>query len=404
MVIKLLRAAKVTFSTTKTDLNRLFACNRESAKVWNDCLDHARTHHEQTGKWINKKQLQKLTKNQYHLHSQSIQAICHKYLWARDNTKKAQNLGYKQRYPWRQKKDFPTKWAKDGFRIQPNGRIELSLGIHNSKREKPIVVHANSIPSCKIKEIELVWDRKLMLAISYDNGIQPQENLNQNLTAIDMGEIHGIAAVAETGEALVITARKLRSVKRLRNKKFKELYQKRSRCRKGSRKWKKYTRAIAWIGSKTDNQQRDILHKTSRQFVIWASNQDIKTVVVGDVEGVQRNTSKRKKKNPKKKRRSRRQNQKLSQWPFGLLLTYLTYKLATLGIDLIKVDESYTTQTCPVCGRKKKPSGRIYKCHCGYRCHRDVHGARNILSKYKYGEICNLEYDIKHITYLRPVA
>ncbi len=56
-----------------------------------------------------------------------------------------------------------------------------------------------------------------MLAISYDDGTIPQENLNQNIVAIDMGEIHGIAAVADTGEALIVTSRKLRSVKRLRH-------------------------------------------------------------------------------------------------------------------------------------------------------------------------------------------
>jgi len=280
----------------------------------------------------------------------------------------------------------------------------LSMGIHNGKREKPITVHIHRIPPGKVKEIELVWDRKLMLAISCDDSTHPRENPNQGIAAIDMGEIHGIAAVADTGEALIVTSRKLRSVKRLRNKKFKELYKKRSRCKKGSRKWKKYTRAIARTGSKTDNQQRDILHKISRKFVAWASGQGVNTAIVGDVEGVQRNTSRRKKKNIKQKLRSHGLNQKISQWPFGLLLAYLTYKLAALGIDLLKIDESYTTQTCPVCGRKKKPSGRMYHCHCGYTCHRDVHGARNILSRHKHGEIRNLDWKVNKIKYLRPAS
>lgn len=401
----MIRVVKTTFRTSKYELDRLFACNRESAKAWNDCLAHARAHHKTNGKWINKTELQKLTKCRYHLHSQNIQSVQERYLDARTGTYKAKQAGHAQiRYPWRQKKNYPTRWKKDGFTIKASGKIELSMGIHNGKREKPIVVRADNIPPEKVKEIELVWDRKLMLAISYGDDTQPRTNTNTGTAAIDLGEIHGIASVTDTGESLIITARKLRSVKRLRNKKFKKLYQKRSRCQKGSRQWKKYSRAIARIGSKTDNQQRDILHKTSRHFVTWASEQGVKTVVVGDVEGVQRNTSKRKKNNPKQKRRSRLQNQKMSQWPFGLLLAYLTYKLAALGIDLLKIDESYTTQTCPVCGRKKKPSGRIYKCHCGYTCHRDVHGAKNIMSKHKHGEIRHLDWDVKKVKYLRPVA
>ena len=42
----------------------------------------------------------------------------------------------------------------------------------------------------------------------------------------------------------------------------------------------------------------------------------------------------------------------MSQWQFGRTTSYLQYKLAAEGISLQKVDEAYTTQTCPVCGRK----------------------------------------------------
>ncbi|MDF9408783.1 MAG: putative transposase DNA-binding domain protein [Pelotomaculum sp. PtaB.Bin013] len=401
----MIRVLKTTFRTSKHELDRLFACNRESARAWNDCLSYAKEYHKTNGKWISKTDLQKLTKGRYHLHSQSIQAVQERYLDARTNAYRAKQTGYGHiHYPWRQKKNYPTWWKKDGFTIQPNGKIELSMGIHNGKREKPIIVHIHRIPPGKIKEIELVWDRKLMLAMSYDDGAKPQENPNQSIAAIDMGEIHGIAAVADIGEALLITSRKLRSVKRLRNKKLKELHQRQSHCKKDSRKWKKYTCAIARIGSKTDNQQRDILHKMSRKFATWANGHGVKTVVIGDVEGVQKNTSRCKKNNNVQKRRSRNLNQKLSQWPFGLLLAYLTYKLAALGIDLNKIDESYTTQTCPVCGRKKKPSGRIYQCHCGYTCHRDVHGAKNIYAKFKYGEIRTLDWSVEKIMYLRPAS
>ncbi|MHB1167554.1 MAG: zinc ribbon domain-containing protein, partial [Carboxydocellales bacterium] len=56
------------------------------------------------------------------------------------------------------------------------------------------------------------------------------------------------------------------------------------------------------------------------------------------------------------------------------------------------------------CGRKKKVSGRTYNCYCGYSMHRDIHGARNILAKYKYGEIQELVWQIEKTTYLRPTG
>ncbi|WP_289137259.1 zinc ribbon domain-containing protein [uncultured Brevibacillus sp.] len=105
--------------------------------------------------------------------------------------------------------------------------------------------------------------------------------------------------------------------------------------------------------------------RPQKTFVDWCVEQQVSHVVIGDVEGVQRHTSAKKK---NKKRRSRNTNQKLSQWQFGKLYDYLAYKLKAKEIILEKVDESYTSQTCPVCTRRKKVSGRVYRCRCGYKC------------------------------------
>ncbi|HZG59986.1 MAG TPA: hypothetical protein VEY68_05885 [Anoxybacillus sp.] len=74
----MLRGQKVSFRASKTDLKRLYACNRESALVWNECLRLAKEYFLQYGRWISKSELQKQTKGKFHLHSQSIQAVCHK--------------------------------------------------------------------------------------------------------------------------------------------------------------------------------------------------------------------------------------------------------------------------------------------------------------------------------------
>lgn len=79
----MLRGQKVFFRASKADLDRLYACNREPARVWNECLRLAKEHFLQHGCWITKSELQKQTKRKFHLHSQSIQSVCHKYLFAR---------------------------------------------------------------------------------------------------------------------------------------------------------------------------------------------------------------------------------------------------------------------------------------------------------------------------------
>jgi putative transposase len=342
------------------------------------------------GKWIGKSQLQEELKGKYPMHSQSIQAVAHKYLYARDAAYKANLKGYKNKYPWRKKENFNTKWVDKAFRIEGNN-LYLSMGIENGKRRKPIKLKVAKLPSFPIKEMELIYDRKLMLSISYDDGIKPSENNNTNKCAVDLGEIHSIASYCDNGEAIIITGRRLRSINRLRNKKLAELQKLMSKCTKGSRQWKKYKKAKQYVLSKSENQLRDCAHKTSKQFVDWCRSNGVKEVAVGDVDGVQRNTRHKKKKTV---------TQKLSNWNFGKLQQYLKYKLNVQGINMIKQEERYTTQQCPCCGRHHKPSGRNYSCKCGYKAHRDIHAARNILSKRLNGKILYIG-DISNIKYER---
>ena len=72
------------------------------------------------------------------------------------------------------------------------------------------------------------------------------------------------------------------------------------------------------------------------------------------------------------------------QWPFASLQNKIAYKAALYyGVQAVKVDPSYTSQTCPVCGyvsRNNRPNhGEEFVCqNCGYKEHADIVGAINI--------------------------
>ena len=388
----MIRCIKTSFHASKENINRLFECNRISGQIWNDCLAVAKEYSlSNDGKWIGKTGLQKATKGKYKIHSQSVQAVCHKYLHSRDSARGARKMGLDNKYPYKKKNHFPTKWVDKAFKVLENGRIELSLGNWNGKKQKPIVLWVKNLPEHEIKEIELSFDRKLKLSISYDDGLSPAVCAGTNKCGVDLGEIHAMAAYCQSGEALILTGRKMRSIHRLRNKKIGELQTLMARCKKNSRQWKKYNRAKRYILSKSDAQLKDTLHKTTKQFASWCTRNDVSEVALGKVEGVQRNTKGKKRK---------KTNQKLSNWSFGKLKQFLNYKLEAEGIRLLEIDESYTSQTCPACDRRKKPSNRNYRCKCGYTAHRDVHGARNILSKHLTGKIVYIG-DIQETKYLR---
>ena len=262
------------------------------------------------------------------------------------------------------------------------------------KRQKSIEVKLppstlESIKRGKIQQISLVWDGWLKLVIVIDDGKENDSVIQSDVTCgIDLGEIHSIASFSSKGNAIIITGRFLRSVKQYQLKKLAEFGRKLSKCKTNSRRYKKLRRAKRRMLQKTNERIRYLNHKITRAFMTWVIENKIAKVYVGNPEGVQR------------QKRRRVVNQKLSRWNFGKHLEYLTYKLSAVGISIEKISEVYSTQTCPVCGRRHKCNSRNYTCSCGYEAHRDIHGARNILSLGLNGRIC-ITTPIKEQKYLR---
>ena len=86
------RTLKVPFRTSKHTIKTLFDIHRLG------------------GKWITQTDLQKELKGLYPLHSQTIQAVAHKFLAAREGTKEARLKGFKQiKFPWKYKFVFNPK-------------------------------------------------------------------------------------------------------------------------------------------------------------------------------------------------------------------------------------------------------------------------------------------------------
>ena len=402
---------KAAFTASPDNIDRLFACNRVSAMVWNKTIEKAREYAKANdGKWASKKYLRESVKNIYPLHSQSIQEVVQRYVDARDAAHAARLKGYENRYPWRAKKNFNTRWIDRAFSFDFDAKtLTLSLGIWNRKKQEPVVVGLPSNIAVKLKTIvqqnkdaisviELCYDNGLFLCITYNDGANVPTHSDFTATAgIDLGEIHTISACADNGGSVIITGRKLRSIHRLRNKQLRSISKAQAKCTKGSRKWKKLQRKKRYVLSKSKHQVAYKTHEITKNFVDWCVENKVGKVYCGDPEGCQRNTSGRKKKNRtnnKKKIRKRKVAQKLSNWNFGKVKDYLRYKLQNQGISLEVIGEEYTSQTCPVCGQRHKTSTRNYKCKCGYKAHRDVHGAHNILSLGLNGhfeKVCDFE-------------
>src|SRR5260370_5110064 len=103
-------------------IQKLFSCLRdaqmEAAKVWNLCGEIHKQARMSHTKWPGRNELQKATKGQFALHSQSVQMVVHAFLANIDTTRKLRQTHpqMKMKYPWREKRFYPVKWPAQKVR------------------------------------------------------------------------------------------------------------------------------------------------------------------------------------------------------------------------------------------------------------------------------------------------
>ena len=396
--ILIYKTLTVPVNCNKSDYQYLMQCNKYSAIIWNNCVKEDQKSRKEHNKSLTRSELQFMMKKTVPIIlANSINMVIFKYITARDSMWKSIKAKHenskKVKLPYKEKKYFNTGWTHQNIKIyKDKGYLTLSKPVLADeqgidRKQKPLKCHMREIPD-NIVEIELVYRNGLYLLIKTkqeNNNVLIQSN---NESSIDLGEIHSITSIDNNENAIIITGRRLREVKQLRNKHMGKLKSRRSKCTKGSRQYKKYSMAIKRLIYKTDKRILNIIHKTTKYYLDYCIKNNIGKVYYGDLDSCTRNTK-------KENRGSRKTRQKLNQWNYGLIILELTNKLTRYGIELVKVKEYYTSKKCPVCGSLNTPKGRNYECECGYVMHRDVNGAINILndnSTYKVTRYKELKY------------
>ncbi|MFD0714874.1 RNA-guided endonuclease TnpB family protein [Paenibacillus sp. GCM10027626] len=137
-----------------------------------------------------------------------------------------------------------------------------------------------------------------------------------------------------------------------------------SRRKKGSSRWNKQRIAVAKIHEKIANQRKDFLHKKSYQLA-----QTYDGVAIEDL-------------NMKGMSRALNFGKSVADNGWGMFTTFLDYKLAEQGKQLIKIDKWFpSSKTCSCCGQVKESlslSERTFRCECGFVSDRDWNAAINI--------------------------
>ena len=388
----MIRPRQMKLKLSKSQFQHCQQLSEESARIWNASKNFFWRTYRKKGIWLSESSMKRYIAGQFNLHSQSTQAVVEKFY---DNLSSAHTLRKANpsiRYPYKNKSWFCVHWKKSAIKVK--GRL---IQFSNGKGRQGIVFKLPAyLVDCQPKCVELIWRNGYWLSLTLDFPVRrsrpllfAQREHNKQLSfdtaAVDMGEIHAMT-ITDGREAIVISGRQLRSVKRNRNRRVAQLQRLQSRCKcakpsrasgKDSRRWKRLQAVKSKVMASCHRRTRDLNHKITRIAVNWCTEHDVSKLVIGDVTGISKNTK-------SKKRVNRKNRQKISQWAFYQQRKYLEYKCDEVGIETTLEPENGTSKTCPKCGNKYRPTGRNYDCQnpeCDLKMHRDVVGACNIRTK-----------------------
>ncbi len=251
-------------------------------------------------------------------------------------------------------------WNNQNFKVKGS---EISFPVWLNGKSKRISIKVNLTDY----QANLLQNKFGTLRITQKSGkyiaqiavqAQEAESVGNQTMGIDLGLKIPAVAVLENG--------KVRFFGNGRQNKFVKRKHRSTRRKLG--KLKKLN-AIRKRDNKEQRWMKDQDHKVSRQVVNFAKENHASTIHLEALSGIRQTA-----------RTSRKNEKNLHSWSFYRLAQYIEYKAILAGIKVEYVNPKYTSQLCPACGERNKANDRKYKCSCGFKGHRDIVGALNIIS------------------------
>lgn len=367
-------------------------------KLWNEC-NYERNHYRELGlteypDWYYQKRMHRDSLWYRSLPSQTAQEVC-----------KLLDKSWKSFYRLREtggiENPRPPRYRQDGMAVtymqngmqhdREKGKIRLSLpkqlkahmagqyGIH----ENYLYVENGILGSMEnIKQVRLYppeSDGNCRMIVIYEITDRKELPDNGKYLSIDLGLHNLMTCYSSEGccfivgrEYLAITHRYDKEIARVQSQWGKQ------QAAKGV-KYPKPSKHLLKLYRKKNRAVKDYLHKMTHYIRTYCGENDIRTVVTGDIRGIRKDND-----------LGAVTNQKLHALPYGQIYQMLRYKLSMSGIRFEMQEEAWTSQCSPVAAEvsekyadktNRKKRG-LYK-EAGSIWNADAVGAYNILRKNK---------------------
>lgn len=284
-------------------------------------------------------------------------------------------LNLKKQGKYDKKVHLPTYLDKDGYNVisfnqfkrreLKNGYVSLPKSKTLKFKVKNTCLHfINIVPKNDYIQVNFIY-KKQEKELKKDNG---------KYMSIDIGVDNLATCFSNVGKTFIVDGKKVKHINQFYNKKIGEV---KSELKKKNDKEKSHkTRQLTL---KRNNKIDDYLHKASRYIISQAASNDVRTIIVGHNKNWKQEVS-----------IGKANTQNFVSIPFDKLIHELKYKGMLEGINVIEIEESYTSK----CSALDNETVEKHDKYIGKRVHRglfqskdhllnaDVNGAINIMRKF----------------------
>lgn len=194
---------------------------------------------------------------------------------------------------------------------------------------------------------------------------------NGRYASIDLGVSNVCTLASNAGQSVIFNGRQLKSVNAWYNKR-------KAKLQHSLLEGKRTSRRIKRLSGKRNRKVKDMMHKLTSQIVEHMKANSYNILVIGKNRGWKDGAS-----------MSKVSNQNFVSIPYNMLIQMLEYKCHLAGIEVICVNEAYTSK-CSFFDREKVCKHTTYKGRRvkrglfitgnGVKVNADVNGALNILT------------------------
>ena len=262
-------------------------------------------------------------------------------------------------------------------------------------KTKHTLTFNNNVKGKRLKEVNVKYEYgsyKITYLFEDVEKSEPIVSTGNVVCGIDLG-VNNIASIqTSNGDSLLVKGKFIKS----KNQWFNKNIAKNMRGQTiGTTNKAKSSKALNRIYEKRALFMRDTMHKIAKQIVKWCEEKQVSTIVIGSNKFWKQDIN------------IGNNTQTFVQMPFSTLIKYIEDKASKVGIEVVRIEESYTSKASfldlddiPVYDKNDKTeykfSGKrisrgMYKSSSGFVFNADLNGAGNILRKYtKKSPVFNL--------------